>query len=140
MNPGRGLKTEKRKFPALGGPKLKKNVTRLSGMVVRNFLIVYVLTDLTPRGGKSRNTGVLGLFGLGRPLETTENRKTQTAIWRPKREKQPPSSVPIPVLIRVRVSPRVFNPYQTEKGGHSLAQRKTFLFWQHSTPCAQGTT
>ena len=55
-------------FPALGVPKARKKVTTLSGMVVRNFFTLCVLTDRTPRGGKSQNTGLLGPFGLGQPL------------------------------------------------------------------------
>ena len=37
-NHGRGLKTEKTRFPGARGPKIEKNVTTLSGMVSRNFL------------------------------------------------------------------------------------------------------
>ena len=40
-NPGHGLETENRNFPALGGPKSKTKVTTLSGMVVRNFFYVF---------------------------------------------------------------------------------------------------
>ena len=39
---------------------------------VRNFFMFYVLVDWTPMGGKSRNTGVLGHFGLGRLLALGE--------------------------------------------------------------------
>ena len=59
-NSGPGPKTEKRNFPVLGGPKRGEKVTTLSGMVVRNFLTLYVLADQTPRGRKSRNTGISG--------------------------------------------------------------------------------
>ena len=52
--------------------KSRKKVATLSGMVVRNLFTFYVLTDRTPRGGKSRNTGVLGHFGLGQPLALRE--------------------------------------------------------------------
>ena len=61
-NSGTGPKTEKRNFLALGVPKSKKKITTLSGTVVRNFFTV--LPDWTPRGGKSRNTG---LAPSGRP-------------------------------------------------------------------------
>ena len=51
---------------------MKKNVTTVSRMVVRNFLAFYVLADRTPRGRKSQNTGMLGHFGFGRPLALGE--------------------------------------------------------------------
>ena len=55
---------KRHKFPVLGGvPKREKKVTMLSGMVFRNFLTSYVLTDRTPRGRKSQNMGFLGHFG-----------------------------------------------------------------------------
>ena len=41
-------------------------------MVVHNFFTVYVLADRTPTGGNSQNTGILGHFGLGLPLELGE--------------------------------------------------------------------
>ena len=41
-------------------------------MVVRNFFTFYLLADRTPMGGKSQNMGVLGHFGLGRPLALRE--------------------------------------------------------------------
>ena len=66
--PGRGLKTEKHNFPALGVRKSKRKVTTLSGMFVRNFFTFYVLPEWTPTGGKSQNTDILGHFGLGQPL------------------------------------------------------------------------
>ena len=66
-NSGPGPKTEKRNFPVLVVPKREKKGTTLSGMVVRNFLAVYVLADRTLKGGKSRNTGISGHFGPGRP-------------------------------------------------------------------------
>ena len=44
----------------------------LSGMVVRNFLTFYILPDRTPKGRKSRNTGILGHFDLGRPFALRE--------------------------------------------------------------------
>ena len=59
-----GSKTEKRDFPALRFPKSTKNTT-LSGIVVRNCFTFYVLPERSPRGGKSRNIGFLGPFGLG---------------------------------------------------------------------------
>ena len=53
---------------------------------VRNFLTFYVLADRTPMGGKSRNTGFLGHFGLGRPLALRQipglDRKRKNAISR----------------------------------------------------------
>ena len=39
---------------------------------VRNIFTVYVLANWIPTGEKSRNTGVLGHFGLGRPLALRE--------------------------------------------------------------------
>ena len=36
------------------------------------FFTFYGLADRTPTGGKSRNTGFLGHFGLGRPLARRE--------------------------------------------------------------------
>ena len=44
-----------------------KNVTTLSGMAVRNFLTFDILTDWSPTGRKSRNMGILGFLGPGRP-------------------------------------------------------------------------
>ena len=41
-------------------------------MVARNFLTFYVLAGQTPRGGKTRNTRILGHFGLGWPLALEE--------------------------------------------------------------------
>ena len=71
-NSGPGSKTEKHNFPEIGVPKRKKKVTTPSGMVVRHFVTFYVLTDQTSTGGKTRNTGILGHFGLGRPLALGE--------------------------------------------------------------------
>ena len=71
-NSGTGPKPEKHNFPVQGVPKRKKKVTTLSGMVVRNFLTVYVSTDRTPTGGKTQNTRIFGHFGLGRPLVLRE--------------------------------------------------------------------
>ena len=51
---------------------MKKKVITVSGVVVRNFFTLYVLADGTPRGGKSQNTGILGLFGPGRALALIE--------------------------------------------------------------------
>ena len=59
-------------FPGARGPKTGEKVTTLSGMVVRNFLPVYVLTDRTPTGRERRNTRILGHFGLGRLLALRE--------------------------------------------------------------------
>ena len=67
-NHGRGLKTEKK-------------VTTLSGMVVRNFFIVCVLTDQTRTGGNSQNTGSLGPFGPWH-LEKFRGQKQKNAIPR----------------------------------------------------------
>ena len=52
-------RTENRKtqFPGARGPESEKNVTTLSGIIVRNFFTSCVLADRTPRGGKSQNTG-----------------------------------------------------------------------------------
>ena len=81
-----GPKTERRNFPVLGVLKRIIFFTTLSGMVVRNFLIVYVLTDQTPTGGKTRNTRILGHFRLGRPLALREilgpGQKQKNAISR----------------------------------------------------------
>ena len=63
---------EKTQFLGARGPETKKQSYPLSGMVVRNFFTVYVLADRNPRGGKSRNTGILGHFGPGRPLALIE--------------------------------------------------------------------
>ena len=49
-------------------------------MVVRNFFTLYGLPERTPRGGKSRNTGILGHFGLWhwqKSRARTENGETQ---------------------------------------------------------------
>ena len=71
-NPGPGPKSENHDFSVLGVPKQERKVTTLSRMAVRNFLPFYVLADRTPRGRKSRNTGILGHFGPGRPLALGE--------------------------------------------------------------------
>ena len=44
-------------FAGARGPEIDKKVTTLSGMVLRNFFTFCVLTDQTPRGGQSQNTG-----------------------------------------------------------------------------------
>ena len=62
----------KTQFPGDRGPETEKKVTTLSGMVVRSFLSVYVLAHRTPKGGKSRNAGILGRLGPGRPLALGE--------------------------------------------------------------------
>ena len=72
---------------------------------VRNFFTFFVLTDRTPRGGKSRNTGVLGHFGLGRPLALREipdgkQKTTNSLIETEKREINPCQLGP-DILIRV---------------------------------------
>ena len=63
-------------------------------MVVCNFLTVYVLAHQTPTGGKSRNAGLLGPFGLGRPLALTEilggrQKTTNSLVETEKRETNP---------------------------------------------------
>ena len=70
--PGPGRNREKTQFPGARGPETEKKVTTLSGMVVRNFFAFYVLAHRIPRGGKLRNTGILGHFGLGRPSALRE--------------------------------------------------------------------
>ena len=78
----------KPRFPGARGPKSKKKsyhaITTPSGMVVSNFFTFYVLPDRTPTGGKPQNTGILGHFGLGRPLALRETpglgRKQKNAI------------------------------------------------------------
>ena len=84
--PGPGRYRKKHKFPVQGVPKRKRNVTTLFGMVVCDFLTFYVLADQTPRGGKSRNTGMLGHFGPRRPLALRQvpgrGRKRKNAISR----------------------------------------------------------
>ena len=52
------------------------------------------LADRTPTGGKSQNTGVLGHFGLGRPLALREipggkQKNTNSHIETEKRETNP---------------------------------------------------
>ena len=66
-------------------------------MVFHNFLTFYVLADRTPTRGKSQKTGILGHFGLGRPLALVEipGRKHKNAnshIETEKGEKQTPSA------------------------------------------------
>ena len=76
----------KAQFSGARGPKTEKKNTTLSGMVVRNFLTFYVLTDRTPRGGKNAKYKNFGPFGLGRPLALIEipgpGRKQKIAISR----------------------------------------------------------
>ena len=52
-------------FPGGRGPEIKKKVTTVSGVVVRNFFTFYVLADRTPMGGKSQNMGLLDHVALG---------------------------------------------------------------------------
>ena len=69
----------KTQFAGARDPKAEGiKVTTLSRMVVRNFLTVYVLTDQTPTGGKTRNTRISGHFGLGRPSALREIRGDPT--------------------------------------------------------------
>ena len=56
-NSGPGSKTENPFRPKSFFPKL------------RNFVTFCVLADRTPTSGKSQNTGFLGTFGLGQPLD-----------------------------------------------------------------------
>ena len=61
---------------------------------VRNFFTVYALADRTPTGRKSRNTGVLGHFGLGWPLALGEvpggkHKNPNSVIETEKRETNP---------------------------------------------------
>ena len=76
----------KPQFPDARGPETGEKVITLSGMVVRNFLTLYVLTDRTPTDGKTQNTRIFGHFGLGRPLALRETpgpgRKRKIAISR----------------------------------------------------------
>ena len=55
-------------FLVLGGPNEGKNVTTVSGVVVRNSFTHYVLADWTTMGRKSQNMGILRHFGPGRAL------------------------------------------------------------------------
>ena len=59
------VENRKTQFSGARGPKIEeKKGTTLSGMVVRNFFTFHVLPNRTPRGGKSKTTGILGRFGL----------------------------------------------------------------------------
>ena len=69
-NSGPGPKTEKHNFSVLRVPKQKNKCTTLSGMVVRNFLTLYVLTDRTPTGGKTRKYKDFGPFWPRRVVGT----------------------------------------------------------------------
>ena len=62
----------KKQFSGARGPKMEKKRATLSRMVVRSFLRVYVLTERTPTGRKTRNKRILGHFGLGQPLALGE--------------------------------------------------------------------
>ena len=68
-NPGCGPKTEKHNFPVpgvlLGGETGRPKFFSPKG---RKFSTVCVLANQTPTGRKSRNAGISGHFGLGRPL------------------------------------------------------------------------
>ena len=90
----------KTQIPGARVPKRKKKLPRYPRWLSATFLHFTFWPTGPPRGGKSRNIGFLGHFGLGRPLAQTK--KTQTASLRPKREKQIPfRSVLIPSLVRV---------------------------------------
>ena len=71
-----------------------------------NLFTVCALADWTPRGSKSQIRGFKAILAQDGPLHLekfwAENRKTKTATWRPKAEKQTPfSSVLIPSLVRL---------------------------------------
>ena len=71
-------KNRKTHFPGATGPETVKNkIITASGMVVCNFLTVYVLTDRTPTGGKLRNTRILGRWHLEKSRDRAENVKLQ---------------------------------------------------------------
>ena len=76
-------KQKKRNFPVLGVPKRGEKVTTLSGMVVRNFLTVHVLTDRAPNwweNAKYEDFGpfwprtTVGTYKNPEPGPKTENR------------------------------------------------------------------
>ena len=70
-NSGPGPKTEKHNFPelrALLGDNF--GCPKIFSQKERNFLTFCVLTNRTPKGGKSQSTGFFGPFGLGQPLGT----------------------------------------------------------------------
>ena len=69
----------KTRFPGARGTFATKNRTPKSfSRKPRNFFTFCVLTDRTPRGGESQNTGFLGPFGLGQPLGTKRNSGLKT--------------------------------------------------------------
>ena len=71
---GPGSEREKHDFPELGALLGKKYVyPKGFSPNLRNFFIFCVFTERTPTGGKSRNAGLLGSFGLGQPLGTWRN-------------------------------------------------------------------
>ena len=79
-NFGARAKDRKTQFPGARGSGTGKKVATLSRMVVQNFLTVYVLTDLTPTGGNTRNTRILGHLGaltLEKSRARAENGKSQ---------------------------------------------------------------
>ena len=70
----------KTRFPGARSPFGKKTRTPKSfSRKLRNIFTFCVLTDRTPRGGKSQNTVFLGPFGLGQPLGTERNSGLETA-------------------------------------------------------------
>ena len=92
--PGLGRKQKKCNFPVLGALLGGKSGRPKSfSLKVRNFFTFYVLADRTPTGGKSRNTGFLGHFGLGQPLALREipgkKQDTNSLIETEKRETNP---------------------------------------------------
>ena len=86
--PGDGPKTEKCNYPVLGALFWGE---KPDAAKMRNFFTFYALADRTPTGEKSRNTGLLGHFGLGRPLALGEilsgkQKNTNSHIETEKRE------------------------------------------------------
>ena len=84
-------KNRKTQFAGARGPGTEKKVTTLSGMVVRNFFTVYVLTDRTPTGGETRNRHLeksraraengKSKFPAAEGLETKEKLLTRYLGW-----------------------------------------------------------
>ena len=72
-------KNRKTQFPGARGTFGEKNRAPKSfSRKLRNFFTFCVLTDRTPRGGKSQNTVFLGPFGLGQSLGTSRNSGPKT--------------------------------------------------------------
>ena len=83
-NHRRRPKTENHNFLALEVPKSRKQNYHAIRDDCPQLSYLCVLTDWTPEGGKSQNTGVLGPFGLGQPLALREipGRKQKNTISR----------------------------------------------------------